>query len=135
MRKINVRYALVLAVGAMLAVAGLSQCGGDTTPTPTSGIDGTVTIGPTCPVEIEGATECAPRPFEATITVVDSDGDEVATARSDEAGRLRVALPPGEYTLVPEQPNAGAPPHAPEQDVTVAGTYTHVSIEYDSGIR
>ncbi|MGB2693827.1 MAG: carboxypeptidase-like regulatory domain-containing protein [Dehalococcoidia bacterium] len=132
---LNIRSAPFTLIGAVLAILLLSQCGGDTTPTPTSGIDGTVTIGPTCPVETVNATECAPQLFQATITVFDSDGDDVATVASDKEGHFRVALPPGEYTLVPEQPNPGAPPSATEQSVTVYGTYTHVSIEYDSGIR
>ncbi len=105
------------------------------TPAPTgeSGIDGSVTIGPTCPVQrIE--SPCPDRPYEASITVLDAAGRKVAETRSDADGRFRVALPPGAYTLVPQ--STGTPPTAQEQTVIVlAGGYTSVEIAYDSGIR
>ncbi len=108
-----------------------------TTPTPQpsgeSGIDGTVTIGPTCPVErIE--SPCPDRPYEASIAVLDAAGRKVAEARSDADGRFHLALPPGVYRLVPQ--SAGTPPTAQEQTATVAaGGFTAVEIAYDSGIR
>jgi hypothetical protein len=100
-----------------------------------SGVEGTVTIGPMCPVVTED-TPCPDEPYEATIVVEDESGDEVTTARSGEDGRFRVSLAPGTYTLVPQSPDAGGPPFAEEQRVEVLeGAYTHVSVSYDSGIR
>lgn len=105
------------------------------TPVPSgdSGIDGTVTIGPTCPVE-RVESPCPDRPYEVAIKVFDGRGREVAQARSDSAGRFRLVLSPGTYTLRP--PQTGVPPSAAEQTVEVTpGRFTAVHIAFDSGIR
>ncbi len=100
-----------------------------------SGIEGLVTIGPMCPVMQED-TPCPDQPFQATIVIEDEGGDEVATVESAEDGSFRIELAPGSYTLIPQSPNPGAPPHAGEQQVEVeAGAFTEVTIQYDSGIR
>ena len=114
---------------------------GTSTPAPTatvssaseSGIDGLVTIGPTCPVQrIE--SPCPDRSFAADIIVVDSAGRRVASVSSGADGRFRIALPPGSYTLSPQ--HKATPPSAREQVVTVvAGSFAVVQIVYDTGIR
>jgi Carboxypeptidase regulatory-like domain len=108
------------------------------TPPPTSlsgdsGIEGAVTIGPTCPVQ-RIDSPCPDRPYEATISVLDAGRNRVTETRSDADGLFRVALPPGVYVLAPEA--AGGPTRAAEQTVTVvAGRLTAVQIVFDSGIR
>ena len=110
------------------------------TPSPasehSSGIFGEVTIGPTCPV-IREDSPCPDRPFKAEMVVEDVNTKEaIATIRTDSEGRFRVPLPPGEYYLHPVDPNPGLPPTGKGLSVTVLpGEYTHVSVEYDSGIR
>jgi hypothetical protein len=129
--------ALVLIV----PVLTLAACGGTPSPaaTPTgapggaSGIEGVVTIGPTCPVQ-RIDSPCPDRPYEATILVLDNARRQIAEARSGLDGRFRVLVPPGAYTLSP--PQTGTPPYAPEQTVTVtAGHLTTVQIVFDSGVR
>ena len=114
---------------------------GTTTPAPSAtfasagetGIEGIVTIGPTCPVQ-RIDSPCPDRPYEATISVLDSAGRKVAEARSGADGRFRLLLPAGTYTLRPEA--SGAFPHAREQSVAVEnGRITPVQIVFDSGIR
>ena len=98
-----------------------------------SGIEGQVFISPTCPGP-QRIGEVCERPYPTRITVLDSQGAVLTTVDTDEAGRFRVPLPPGTYTLRPR--TTGVPPRAGEQTVTVdAGRYTHVRIDYDSGIR
>ena len=100
-----------------------------------AGIEGVVTIGPMCPVVRED-TPCPDQPYQADITILDEDGDEVVTFETTEDGRFSAGLFPGRYTIVPQSPNSGAPPTAEEQEVVVRdGEYTHVEISYDSGIR
>lgn len=100
-----------------------------------SGIEGLVTIGPMCPVMYQD-TPCPDQPFQATIAIEDEGGDEVAVVESGEDGSFRIELAPGSYTLIPQSPNAGGPPHAGQQQVAVeAGAFTEVTIQYDSGIR
>ncbi len=98
-----------------------------------SGIDGVVTIGPTCPVQ-RIDSPCPDRPYPADIMVLDSAGRRVASISSGADGRFRVLLPPGSYTLSPQ--HRSTPPSAREQIVTVvAGSFAAVQIVYDSGIR
>ncbi|MEZ4417288.1 MAG: carboxypeptidase-like regulatory domain-containing protein [Gemmatimonadota bacterium] len=97
------------------------------------GIAGLVLIGPQCPVETE-ANPCPDLPHQATIEIREQGGAFVTNVRSGSDGTFRVGLRPGAYTLRPE---SGRPlPTAADQDVTVvAGSYTEVTIHYDTGIR
>ena len=103
-------------------------------PTPRgSGIEGQVLLGPMCPVVQEGQ-DCPDQPYQATLTVISQNGVQVAQFQSDEQGRFRVSLVPGEYVLHPEYPNGN--PFAADQTFTVeTGRYTQVTVNYDSGIR
>jgi hypothetical protein len=104
-------------------------------PTSGSGIEGLVTLGPTCPgpTRIDDP-KCQDQPYQATITIQNTSGLEVAQVSSDTAGKFQVELPAGTYTLHPETPNRF--PTAQDMQVTVnAGEYTQVTIQYDSGMR
>jgi hypothetical protein len=97
-----------------------------------TGISGQVTIRPVRPHAILGMPNAAP--YEATVQVLSSRGQPVATFRSDAAGNFRVSLPPGQYVLRPQSP--GLYPRASEQTVAVSPDgFTHVVITYDSGMR
>lgn len=97
-----------------------------------SGIEGNVTIGPVFPVTRTGMVN--ERPYQATITVLNQQGQTVSQFQSDIKGHFRVILEPGTYTLRPESPKY--PPYATEQTVTVTDNqFTQVHIYYDSGIR
>jgi len=102
-------------------------------PADDSGIEGIVTIGPTCPVE-RADSPCPDRSFEATIDIQDASGRRVAQVRSGADGRFRVSLEPGAYILHPL--STTTPPYAADQTVSVArAAVTSVQIQYDSGIR
>jgi hypothetical protein len=133
------RARLVLLLG--LAI-GLTQagCGGRlaTAPgAPDTGISGTATAGPVCPVERNPPDpNCAARPVVgATIVIRDASGAQVAVAITGADGRYFVALAPGGYVLDP-QPVQGLLGTAPKQpaDVT-SGSITDVPLVYDTGIR
>jgi hypothetical protein len=72
-----------------------------------SGIEGRVMSGPDCPVE--GVPECPGgnrRPVPATVVVKKSGGRlqtpvEVMSVTTNDQGRFRVDLPPGDYLLEP----------------------------------
>ena len=100
-----------------------------------TGIRGTVTIGPTCPVEQPG--EVCVEPYEADLRIECADGSDILTVRSDADGEFEVRLPPGEYHIVPLQPDPASPfPVASPVDVVVpAEGSTEVHIDYDTGIR
>jgi len=110
----------------------LTACIPTSTPTD-SGIEGQVLIGPMCPV-VQAGTECPDQPYQATLTVLKQNGQEVMSFETDKDSRFRVTLPPGEYILHPESPNAM--PFAGEQTFTVLpGEFTQITVKYDSGIR
>lgn len=101
-----------------------------------SGIEGTITIGPTCPVErIPPDPNCADKPYQAAIKVQTADGQKTITQFTSGAdGTFKVYLPPGNYLLVPV--NSGMLPRAGEQTVRVEkNAFTKVTITFDSGIR
>ncbi len=130
MRRYSIIPLLLLAALALIA----AQCDGNGSPPP-SGIEGLVTIGPTCPVE-RIDTPCADKPYQATIVVKDASGGEVTRVESGQDGRFTVALAPGTYMVAPQSPNQASYPFAKEQQVEVrAGAFTQVSIQFDSGIR
>ena len=98
-----------------------------------TGVEGEVWIGPLSPVSKPGEPDS--KPYSASINIRSIAADKVvANVTSDENGRFRIALVPGRYLLEPEQGNPL--PRAPAQEVTVVqGQFTHVRIDYDSGIR
>jgi hypothetical protein len=103
-------------------------------PTPKgNGIEGQVLIGPMCPVVQQGQ-ECPDQPYRATLTVNTPNGVQIAQIKTDEQGRFKLTLVPGEYILHPESPN-GIPSAADQPVVVSSGQYTQLTIHYDSGIR
>jgi hypothetical protein len=123
-----------LFVAALLAL--MASCARGSVPaegSTDSGIEGTVLLGPTCPVEtIEHP--CPDRPLAADVLVSTPSGEHVATVRSGADGRFRVGLAPGTYTL-----NVGklrGIQFAKPLIVTVPdGGFVEVTVSVDSGIR
>jgi len=98
-----------------------------------SGITGQVFIGPICPV-VQVGQECPDQPYQAVLTVTSPKGERIVQIQTDGNGMFKIPLAPGEYILHPESPNAL--PFASEQSIVVeAGTFTQVTVHYDSGIR
>jgi hypothetical protein len=96
------------------------------------GIEGRVTIGPTCSVEREGSP-CPPGAWNGTVRATSSTGDvHEATTGSD--GSYELALPPGTYIVMPAVDGPG-PPSARPQTVTVGATMQRLDLQLDSGIR
>jgi hypothetical protein len=127
MRPLSILLLLVLSAGV--------ACAGGAAGDGTSGIEGRVTIGPQCPVLLEGSP-CPDAPYVATVRVV-LDGSEVATGRSAQDGSFRISVPPGQY-VVEGEPLDGegiAVATAQQHVVVTAGGYTRVDLSFDSGIR
>jgi hypothetical protein len=116
----------------VLLILVLAACSPQPTATD-SGMEGQVFIGPMCPV-VQIGQECPDQPYQAFLTVLSPDGREIVQVQTDEQGRFKIPLEPGEYILRPESPNAL--PFASEQPFTVeAGKFTTLVVHYDSGIR
>jgi hypothetical protein len=103
-------------------------------PTPRgSGIEGQVLIGPMCPV-VQPGQECPDQPYQAKLTVDSPNGVQLVQIQTDKNGYFRVPLVPGNYILHPE--SANGIPFAGDQSFSVeTGSYTHLVVNYDSGIR
>jgi hypothetical protein len=105
------------------------------TPTPSSGIEGYVWLGPMCggPVRA-GTNDCPDQPYQATITILESNGTQVAQFQSDQNGYFKITLSPGTYTI---HPVSGKPlPRAIDQTVVVNnGQFTQITINFDTGMR
>jgi hypothetical protein len=100
-----------------------------------SGIQGTVSAGPSCPVISANDPSCDDRPIAgATVLVLDASGNEVARVLTDAAGHYAVALPAGPYVVEP-QPAEGLLRTAERVSVTVADGFVTVNLAYDTGIR
>lgn len=101
-----------------------------------SGVRGTISLGPVCPVErIPPDPACAPRPYTTAIEVYRSGSSSVfATGKSDANGAFEFSLPPGSYTL---KASGGTmlPRCAPADAAVAPGAYTTADISCDTGIR
>ena len=95
-----------------------------------------VTIQPVCP-EIQDSEPCQSTPFETTLLIKElKSGDEVAAVQTAGDGTFRIALPPGEYIVEPEEPESFVAPFADPQIVTVhEGAFSAIEVVYDSGVR
>lgn len=125
MRKLYwLRAGALLALGACSgSAAGLVQPG-------TSGLVGTVRLGPIQPV-CRIAEPCD-APLQASFTLRQFSRI-VAQFTSDQAGRFQVYASPGTYTVVPDEA-IGIGRQAPEVTVQATGL-THVDLAFDTGIR
>jgi carboxypeptidase family protein len=122
----------------IIVVVGLTACArGATAGSPgdgTAGIQGKVLLGPMCPVQ-QVNSPCPDRPIQADITVTSSDEKTVATGRSDANGTYRISLPPGSYTVTAKRSGDGFGSGKPVTVVVPAGTFVHLDLVVDSGIR
>jgi hypothetical protein len=117
---------IVLCV-ALVLTACSSQAGA-----PAGGVEGTVTSGPTCPVEVQGSP-CPPQAWTGTVRATGSDG-VVHDTETDAGGHYRLALEPGTYSIVAVV-EAPGPPSAEPVSVTVGDTMQTLDLKVDSGIR
>ena len=117
----------------LLAIV-LVACGKGGAAQPGTGIRGSVSIGPQCPVE-QANSPCPDRPFEGDVRATATDGS-TTTASTDARGLFSMNLDPGTYEVVALTTNGGGPPTAIPQTVVVSdGAYTSIALELDSGIR
>ena len=102
----------------------------------TSGVRGTVSLGPTCPVMREPPDpKCADKPYATAVLVYrTSSKTPFIIGNSDAEGAFAFSLPPGSYTIT-----AGGNtilPRCERVEVNVGPSgYTTTTISCDTGIR
>ena len=107
-------------------------------PTIASGIRGTVTRGPICPVErIPPDPICADQPFATALSLTGLDGLKVIKYFSSDAdGKFAIDVPPGEYRIRQTIGIVSYPRCASDGTIVVkAGTYAETTVSCDTGIR
>jgi hypothetical protein len=101
-----------------------------------AGIEGVVTIGPTCPVEKNPPDpNCADKPYKADLEVSTKAGKLVKRFSSGVDGKFKVSLPAGEYVVNNDSSSSILPRMAPVSVVVKSGQFTKINIGFDSGIR
>jgi hypothetical protein len=120
---------------AALVLAGvLAACGGGEPPADT-GVEGTVTMGPMCPV-VQAGQDCPDAPYAAKLTVMLATGKIVARASAAEDGSYRIPLEAGDYLLQAGASNGGPfPASAGYPFSVIVGAWTRLDVTLDSGIR
>ena len=94
---------------------------------------GTVSAGPTCPVE-QADEPCPPEPVAATVHATNQSGEEIATTQSGGDGRYSIALPPGRFVLTAT--TGSAYPYCDPTEIEVLPVRDIVAhISCDTGIR
>jgi hypothetical protein len=121
-------FALVLHPGAVPLA---------TPPAIAAGIAGVVMEGPISPVARPGEPDSRPVPSAIISVQPTGGGAEITRQTADSQGRFQIALPPGNYRVVPLPPNPGQPfPRGIPQDVTVEpGKVLELTLMMDTGIR
>ena len=124
----SVRWAAAALMGGGLLLPGCGQL-----PAASYGtVSGTVTAGPTCPVEQVGSP-CPNRPLQTTVVILSRSGQVVSSTRSDGHGRYSVRVAPGTYFVAVETTRW---PRCPATRVEVrASRPARANVLCDTGIR
>ncbi len=104
------------------------------TPGPTTGLEGTISVGP-----IHGGPERegipSSRPLANTDFVVKKGDDPATTFKTDDQGKFRISLLPGNYTVSRQSPGGKIGRYGPFEVDVVAGQMTKVQWTCDTGMR
>ena len=119
---------------SLLALLPFMTMAATPTPSPTlSGIEGVVLVSPIHPGPVRKDQPSARPAGNVTFVVMKMD-EKVTSLTTDAEGRFRVALPPGHYTVLRDDPGARIGHWRFEVDVK-PGEMTSVSWTADSGMR
>ena len=102
-----------------------------------NGVEGTVLLGPTCPVmKNPPDPKCADRPYQTMLEVAYPDSPtSIAQFKSDVNGMFRVDLPVGSYVIHGAAGAARLPRCASTTITVTKNNYTSTTIFCDTGIR
>ncbi len=104
---------------------------------PTSGIQGTVWLGPTCPVvQNPPDPQCDDRVFQTSLALYSSDGMLIKSFNSEADGTFRISAAPGKYKIGPVSGRITMPSCQETGVIEVKkNLYTQTEVQCDSGIR
>jgi hypothetical protein len=127
------RYLVIAVFVCLTASCGLTAT---STPAVDYPVSGTVTAGPTCPVQQDAGPECDDHPVQGAVLFVrDAKGDVYGEITVGPDGRFNTRLPAGTYVLEPQAVD-GIMGTASPVDFEVGPELTvDLEISYDTGIR
>jgi len=127
--------AVVLMLAPLITVPLLTACGGVAAANqPEGAVQGTVTAGPTCPVE-RADHPCPPAPVRgADVRLARADGTTAADTATDKGGAFHLSATPGSYMLIATNPG-GYHSQASRAVRLTAGHTEQVDLQLDTGIR
>lgn len=100
-----------------------------------SGIEGQVLLSPTSPM-VSSDKPQTDKPYKAKLKILNPDWEEILQIDTDDEGKFKIALEPGEYIISPIAPNPNRPPYPEEKKVKVnPNKFTEVTVLFDTGIR
>ena len=113
---------------------GASACAGSNPATGSSGVDGTVTLAPTCPGPQLAGRNCASTLSARLIELIDTSGAVIASTSTKEDGSFTLPAAPGNYQL--RVVRQGLFPRCPVVPVViVAGAVARTDVACDTGMR
>lgn len=124
----HIMLAVIAGVLILAAACGLIPDDQDT------GIMGTVTLGPVNPVSRPGETDSVPYP-DAEFIIRNLSTGKSLKVKSDKDGMFRVFVPEGSYVLESDPDGVKLPYLKPVGVEVVKGSFTEVSLGFDTGIR
>lgn len=103
-----------------------------------SGVTGSVSLGPVCPVEVEGQPcTASPEAYAArSVVLLDAGGaSEIAITRIQADGTYRMVAPPGNYILDIVRTGIDRSRELPKKITIAEGEMLTVDFSIDTGIR
>lgn len=102
-----------------------------------TGIAGTATAGPVCPVEKNPPDPaCAPRPVAGAVVVIrDASGKEIGRVTTARDGTYFADVPAGGYVIEPQPAQGLLGTPGPTSVVVTDGATSRIDLAYDTGIR
>lgn len=127
----HTRKKFILAIMAAVLLLGYACSLSQDTAT---GIMGTVTIGPVNPVSRPGEPDNIPYP-DASFSVRSLSNGKKLKVKSDKDGLFKVLVPEGRYVLESESGGTKLPFLKPIEVEVIKGSFTEITVNFDSGIR
>jgi hypothetical protein len=139
----SIRSGMTAVLACTVLLEACSQSTGDPSgadggPGPRGAIEGSVLLGPICPVVNDPPDpDCADRPYGTRLVVTTADQSSVIKEfASDSLGRFRVEVAPGEYAIRSAVAANVLPFCASSETISVSpDASTSVTVYCDTGIR
>jgi hypothetical protein len=126
--------AVILAVPLLFSCLARAEQTPSARPEMSTGLEGVIWLAPSHPGPIREGVPSA-KPFANEEFIIQQGDRTVASFKTDEAGKFRVSLPPGHYTVLRPEPKTGIGRYGPFEADVAADGMTQVEWHCDTGMR